>query len=300
MLQRTRARLAYFLVLPALSLVIILNLLPLAQGVIISMQNQNMIRPNPEAFVGLRHYIRAFTGDSEFWNSTSHSFYFTIGSVVGAYFLSLGLALLLNQSIYCRGLLRALFLVPWVVPEVVTALLWKWVYSDQWGIANFVLMRVGIVDTPVPWLSDPNVAMPAVIVVQIWKLYPVMTVVLLAALQGVPKELIEAAKIDGANAVQRFWYVTANFLRPTSIIIVLLAAIWTFQNFDIVYLLTGGGPAGSTQTLPVMVYVKAFWASQLGYASAIGVIILLILLCLGFASLYLERVLGRNRRVENV
>ena len=142
--------------------------------------------------------------------------------------------------------------------------------------------------------------MPAVIVVQIWKLYPVMTVVLLAALQGVPKELIEAAKIDGANALQRFWYVTANFLRPTSIIIVLLAAIWTFQNFDIVYLLTGGGPAGSTQTLPVMVYVKAFWASQLGYASAIGVIILLILLCLGFASLYLERVLGRNRRVENV
>jgi multiple sugar transport system permease protein len=300
MLQQRRARLAYFLVLPALTLVVILNLVPLVQGVIISMQNQNMIRPNPEAFVGLRHYTRALTDDGEFWRSTWHSFYFTISAVAGAYALSLGLALLLNQSIRARGLFRALFLIPWVVPEVVTALLWKWVYSDQWGIANFALVRLGIVEAPVLWLSDPHVAMPSVIIVQIWKLYPIMTVVLLAALQSVPKELIEAAKIDGANAFQRFWYVTANFLRPTSIIIVLLGCIWTFQNFDIVYLLTGGGPAGSTQTLPVMVYVKAFWASQLGYASAIGVIILVILLMLGFASLFLERVLARDRRAAHV
>lgn len=294
MLQRQRARLAYFLVLPAMFLVVLLNLVPLLQGVIISMQNQNLIRPNPTGFVGLRHYVRALTADVDFWSSAWHSVYFTVCAVAGAYLLSLGLALLLNLDIKARGLFRALFLIPWVVPDVVTALLWKWFYSDQWGFANFALLKLGLVSTPVLWLSDPAMAMPSVIIVQIWKLYPIMTVVLLAALQSVPKELIEAAKIDGAGPFQRFWYVTANFLRPTSMIIVLLASIWTFQSFDIIYLLTGGGPANATQTLPILVYVKAFWASQLGYASAIGVLILLCLMVLGFTNLMLERTFDRR------
>ena len=298
MLQRQRERWAYYLVLPAMILVVALNLFPLAQGVLISVQNQNMIRPHPEAFVGLKHYIKALTSDKEFWAALKHSIYFTAGSVTGAYFLSLGLALLLNLDIKARGLFRALFLIPWVVPDVVTALLWKWFYSDQWGFANFALLKFGIVSSPVLWLSSPAMAMPSVIIVQIWKLYPIMTVVLLAALQGVPKELIEAAKIDGAGPFQRFRYVTTNFIRPTSMIIVLLACIWTFQSFDIIYLLTGGGPADSTQTLPVLVYVKAFWASQLGYASAIGVLILLFLLCLGFANLALERAMNRGRSAD--
>lgn len=295
MLQRQRARLAYYLVLPALTLVVVLNLLPLIQGVIISMQNQNMIRPNPTAFVGAKHYIKALTADVEFWMAAGHSLYFTVFAVIGAYLLSLGLALLLNLDIMARGLFRALFLIPWVVPDVVTALLWKWFYSDQWGFANFALLKLGLVETPVLWLSTPGMAMPSVIIVQIWKLYPIMTVVLLAALQSVPKELIEAAKIDGANALQRFWFVTVNFIRPTSMIIILLGCIWTFQSFDIIYLLTGGGPADATLTLPVLVYVKAFWASQLGYASAIGVLILLCLLIAGFGNLALERALTRGR-----
>jgi len=294
MLQRKRARLAYFLVLPAMVLVVLLNLVPLIQGVIVSMQNQNLIRPNPEAFVGFKHYIRALTLDDEFWQSFARSVWFTVASVTGAYVLSLGLALLLNLDIRARGLFRAVFLIPWVIPDVVTALLWKWFYSDQWGFANFALLKLGVIQIPIQWLSDPSIAMISVIVVQIWKLYPIMTVVLLAALQGVPKELIEAAKIDGANAVQRFVNVTFNFLRPTSMIIVLLGCIWTFQSFDIIYLLTGGGPADATQTLPIMVYVKAFWSSQLGYASAIGVLILLTLLFLGSVNLGLERMFNRR------
>ena len=295
MLQRQRARLAYWLVLPALTLVVVLNLFPLIQGVIISLQRQNLIRPNPEHFVWFMHYAKALTSDTDFWMATWHSCYFTVCSVAGAYLLSLGLALLLNLDIKVRGLLRALFLIPWVVPDVVTALLWKWFYSDQWGIANFVLVKFGIVAAPIPWLSSPAMAMPAVIIVQIWKLYPIMTVVLLAALQSVPHELMEAAKIDGANALQRFRYVTVSYIRPTSMIIILLGCIWTFQNFDIIYLLTGGGPADATLTLPLMVYVKAFWASQIGYGSAIGVLILLFLLFLGFTNLALERALDRGR-----
>jgi multiple sugar transport system permease protein len=184
------------------------------------------------------------------------------------------------------------------VPDVVTALLWKWFYSDQWGFSNFALTKLGLIDTPILWLSNPAMAMPSVIIVQIWKLYPIMTVVLLAALQSVPREMIEAAKIDGANAFQRFRYVTWSYIRPTSMIIVLLGCIWTFQSFDIIYLLTGGGPADATQTLPVLVYVKAFWASQIGYASAIGVLILLFLLGLGFTNLALERAMNRRGSVN--
>jgi multiple sugar transport system permease protein len=293
-LQKQRARFAYYLVLPAMVIVVLLNVAPLIEGVIVSLQNQNMIRPNPTAFVGLRHYIRALTEDPDFWNAAGNTVYWTIGSVAGAYLLSLGLALLLNLDIYGRGFFRALFLIPWVIPDVVTALLWKWFYSDQYGIANFALARLGIVDSPILWLSSQTMAMPAVILVQIWKLYPIMTVVLLAALQGVPKELIEAAKIDGANPFQRFWYVTFNFLRPSSMIIVLLAAIWTFQSFDIVYLLTGGGPAGATETLAIMIYVKAFWASQLGYAAAIGVLTMLALLVLGLFQQLIDRMTSRE------
>lgn len=294
MLQQQRARFAYFLVMPALVLVLLLNVLPLIQGVIVSLQNQNMIRPNPTAFVGFRHYARALFVETEFWATTARTIYWTLGSVAGAYILSLGLALLLNMDIWGRGLFRALFLIPWVIPDVVTALLWKWFYSDQFGMANFALMKLGLINSPILWLSNPAAAMPAVIVVQIWKLYPIMTIVLLAALQGVPKELHEAAKIDGANTWQRFWYITMNFLRPSSMIIVLLGCIWTFQSFDIVYLLTGGGPAGATQTLPIMVYVKAFWASELGYAGAIGVLMLVFLLLLGFAYQLIDRATARE------
>ena len=293
MLQQQRARFGYFLVLPALCLVTLLNVWPLLQGILVSLQNQNLIRPNPEKFVGLAHYFKALT-DSDFWQATVLTLYWTMGSVVAAYVLSLGLALLLNADIRGRALLRALFLIPWVVPNVVTALLWKWFYNDQFGIANFVLMKLGLISSPILWLANPGSAMPSVIAVQVWKLYPIMTVVLLAALQNVPKEILEAAKVDGANAVQRFWYITLNYLRPSSTIIVLLCAIWTFQSFDIVYLLTGGGPAGATQTLALMIYTKAFWASQLGYAASIGVLMMLLLLVLGTLQQGLDRYFSRR------
>jgi multiple sugar transport system permease protein len=294
LLQKQRARFGYFLVLPALLLVVLLNVAPLIQGLILSVQSQNLIRPNPSSFVGARHYIKALTDDSEFWRSTFNTFYWTIGSVVVAYFISLALALLLNLEIKGRAFLRALFLIPWVVPNVVTALIWKWFYNDQFGIANFALTQLGFISSPIQWLSTPAFAMPSVIAVQVWKLYPIITVVLLAALQNVPKEVIEAAKVDGANPLQRFWFVTVNFIRPSSMIIVLLAAIWTFQSFDIVYLLTGGGPAGATQNLAVMVYTKAFWASQLGYASAIGVLMMAILVALGLAQQALAAYFSRR------
>lgn len=289
MLAAKRRRLAYLLIFPALILVLLLNLYPIIEAVIVSMQRQNMIRPNPTGFVGLMHYRRLLLEEEEFLESLGRTMVWTIGSVIGAYLLGLALALLLNQRIKARGFFRALFLIPWVIPDVCTALVWKWLYGDELGIINFLLRRAGLIDQPILWLSQTDTAMLAVIIVQIWKLYPVMFIVLLAALQTVPEELHEAAKLDGATAAQRFRHITLPFLLPTSIIMTLLGAIWTFQSFDIVYLLTGGGPADATNILAVLVYEKGFIAFDVGYAAALGMLMLGCLMILSVAYLLAYR-----------
>ena len=286
MYMQRRARLAYYLILPSVILISLLNLVPMVEGFIVSLQNQNMARPNPSAYVGAKHYLRALFDEDVVWQSLSKTAVWTLGSVAGAYVLALCLALLVNLDIQGRKIFRALFLVPWVIPEVSTALLWKWLYGDEFGVINFMLLKFGLVSRPVLWLADPNMAMTSVIVVQIWKLYPFMFIVLLAALQNVPKELHEAAVIDGASARQRLWHITLPFIRSTSVIITLLGSIWTFQNFDIIYLLTGGGPANATKILPTLMYEKAFWGSEMGYAAAIGMLMLVVLLLISMAYLF--------------
>jgi multiple sugar transport system permease protein len=294
MLKQQRARFAYYLVLPSVILITLLNVVPLVQGVLVSLQRQNMVRPNPTSFVGFRHYNRALFEDEIFWSSLGRTIVWTAGSVVGGYIIALALALLLNREIYGRGFFRALLLIPWVIPDAATALIWKWLYADQYGVFNFLLISFGLADRQVQWLADPNMAMVSVIAVQIWKLTPVMFIVLLAALQNVPTELHEAAELDGAGPVQRFRYVTFPVIQPTSVIITLLASIWTFQSFDIVYLLTGGGPADATEILPTLIYQKAFWASEIGYAAALGMLTLICLVILSVAYLLVYRSQGEK------
>jgi multiple sugar transport system permease protein len=292
MLKQQRARFAYYLILPSVILITLLNAVPLVEGVIVSLQKQNMIRPNPTAFVGFKHYYRALFEEEIFWSTVGRTVVWTTGSVVGGYIVALALALLLNREMHGRGFFRALFLIPWVIPDVATALLWKWLYADEYGVINHLLRTWGLITRPIQWLADPNMAMASVIMVQVWKLTPVMFIVLLAALQNVPKELHEAAELDGAGPIQRFRYVTFPVIRPTSVIITLLASIWTFQAFDIVYLLTGGGPADATEILPTLIYQKAFWASDIGYAAAIGMLMLVCLVILSVAYLFVYRSQG--------
>jgi multiple sugar transport system permease protein len=292
MLKQQRARFAYYLVLPSVILITLLNVVPLVQGILVSVQRQNMVRPNPTSFVGFRHYHRALFEEEIFWSSLGRTIVWTGGSVVGGYIVALALALLLNREIHGRGFFRALLLIPWVIPDAATALIWKWLYADQYGVFNFLLISFGLADRQIQWLADPNMAMVSVILVQIWKLTPVMFIVLLAALQNVPTELHEAAELDGAGPIQRFRYVTFPVIRPTSVVITLLASIWTFQSFDIVYLLTGGGPADATEILPTLIYQKAFWASEIGYASALGMLTLVCLVILSVAYLLVYRSQG--------
>ena len=281
---------AYGLILPSAVLVTLLNFIPLVEGVIVSFQRQQLMESDTTGWVGLSNYSQALFDEAVFWPSLGRTIMWMVGAVGGAYLIGMFLSLLLNrEDLKARALLRALFLVPWVVPDVVTSLIWKWMYNDQFGLINYALKSLGLIRQPILFLADPHIAMLSLIIVQVWKLYPLMTVMLLAALQNIPKELYEAAMIDGSSGLQRTWHITLPLIKQTSIIITLLMAIWTFNHFDVVYLLTGGGPANATSVLSILVYNKAFFALNLGYAASIGVLMLFTLSIFGILYLRMYR-----------
>ncbi|MCL4561985.1 MAG: sugar ABC transporter permease [Chloroflexi bacterium] len=267
----------YFLIFPSIALMAAIILVPLVRGIIMSFNSVNIIKQGEMHFVGLQNYAQMIS-DPVFHIALRNTAIWTLGVVSLQYLLGLVVALLLNEPIPLRGLFRGLVLVPWVVPSVVAALDWRWIYAPDYGILNYVLSSIGVISDPLQWLSDRHLAMLAVIIVGVWKSTPFMAVVLLAGLQSIPKELYDAAEVDGASMLQRFWYITFPNLRYLSMIVTMLAIIWTFNDFDIAYVMTKGGPSNATHLLSTYAYLSAFTYSDLGYAAAISVVMLVILL----------------------
>jgi multiple sugar transport system permease protein len=241
-------------------------------------------------FVGLGNYVGLLTHNA-FWRALWANAVWTVGTLALQFVAGIGMALLLNENIVFRSLARALVLFPYFVSTVVAVLVWRWLFNDLYGIANSLLMRVGVIDMPIDWLGIMPNAMASIIVVGAWKYFPFVVITVLARLQTIPLHLYEAAKIDGAGPIARFFDVTLPQLREVLLIVVLLRAIWDFKEFDLLYLLTGGGPVDSTQTLPLLVYQQAFALNDMGRASAAAVLMLLVLLV--FMALY-----GRARRAS--
>jgi multiple sugar transport system permease protein len=250
---------------------------PLINVVLTSLQQQNLLQLDVSSFIGLDNYRAELQSDQYFWPAFQHTLIWTAGSVVPEYILGLLTAILLSQPIRFRGIIRGIFIIPWLVPFVVAASTWKWILDPYYGILNLLLVHAGWTQQGTDWLGDLQMALPTVIVINIWRSFPFYTLVLLAAMQMVPHEEHEAAAIDGADTLARFWYVTFPYLKGTSLIIIILHVIWTFQNFDFIWLLTQGGPLHVTETLPVLVYLEAFRYYNLGTSAAIAVLILLAL-----------------------
>jgi ABC-type sugar transport system permease subunit len=284
----------YLLILPSSVLMVILILFPLVRGIVMSFTEVDLAARGHMTFVGLEQY-KKLPDDPVFWRALVNTFKWTLGVVVFQYLFGLGIALLLNEKIPFRGLFRGLILVPWVVPSVVAALVWRWIYAGKYGILNRMLQQVGLIDEPLRWLSDPRLAMPSVVAVGIWKWVPFMAVVLLAGLQSIPSELYEAAKVDGANIIHRFRYITMPHLRNLSIIATLLSVIWTFNHFDIVYVMTKGGPANATHLISTYSYLTAFSYFDIGYAASMGVVMLVVLML--FAVLYMTRMRAEGQEI---
>lgn len=227
-------------------------------------------------FVGAAHY-RSLLADPRFHNAVVVTLVFTAGTVAATYALGLALALLLNRDFPGQRFLASLLIIPWTMPLVVVAVVWGWLMDYQFGIFNYLLQRLGIASQPVGFLTDPDVALFSVGAAQTWRLFPLAMVFLLAALKTIPVELYEAARVDGANAVQAFRHVTLPGIRSTSMALLLLLAIWAFGRvFTIVFVMAGGGPAGATETLVIQTYLEAFRYFRLERASALGVITLLV------------------------
>ncbi|SCF73094.1 carbohydrate ABC transporter permease [Streptomyces sp. Ncost-T10-10d] len=280
--QRTGGRLsngafALLLTAPGLALFAAIIFYPLLSALFTGFFKQDLRLPGRE-FVGLDNFTYWLDGD--FLTILEQTLIFTVGATLVPFALGFALALALNTGLKGSGVLRGLFLFPWVIPGVVVSFLWMWIFNANYGVLNGVLMKTGIIDESVAWLGRPGTAMLAVIVTKTWASFPWMMVMLLAGLQTVPRELHEAASMDGAGSIRRFFAVTWPQVRGVASIVLLLEFIWNFQHFDTIYVLTGGGPAGTTETFATAVYQTAFKGFDIGRATALGGLWMLLLLLL--------------------
>ncbi|MFK0229957.1 carbohydrate ABC transporter permease [Streptomyces sp. NPDC090303] len=276
---------AVLLVLPGLALFAAIILYPLLASLTTGFFRQDLRFPGRE-FVGLSNFADVLHRD--FWPTLEHTLVFAGGTTAAAFGIGFALALALNAGLRGSGFMRGLFLFPWVIPGVVTSFLWMWIFNANYGLLNGVLIQLGLMDEAVSWLGEPGTAMLAVIVTKTWASFPWMMVMMLAGLQTVPGELYEAAAVDGAGMFRRFRSITWPGVRSIGLLALLLEFIWNFQHFDTIYVLTGGGPANSTQTFAVAVFQDAFQGFDLGRASALGGLWMLLLLALVGGYLFLS------------
>lgn len=266
---------ALLLTAPGLALLAAVVVYPLITALITAFYKQSLVEPGRE-FIGLQNIIDVLTGD--FARLLGQTMVFTLGTTLFPFIVGFALALALNTKIRGAKVLRGLMLIPWLIPGVVVSFLWMWIFNGNYGVLNAVLEGIGIIDEPQAWLAQPGTAMAAVIVAKTWQSFPWMMVMLLAGLQTVPPELHEAAEIDGAGTVRRFFSITVPQMGGIIGLVLLLEFIWNFQHFDIIYVLTGGGPAGSTQTFATAVYETAFDGFDLGHAGALGLLWMILLM----------------------
>jgi len=304
---------AWAMVAPVVVVLAVLILYPLGRGIYLSFTNTTeanqlseictksitgtqSCEPNPDAahFVGLDNYLHVLGGQiGEFWPWLSITIIWTVACVVFHYGLGLGLAVLLHRPMRLRNVYRVLLILPWAVPSFVSAFAWRFMFNEQFGLFNGVLKGLGL--SPVAWFDNQWTALLTAIVTNVWLGVPFMMVSLLGGLQTIPSELYEAATIDGATPWQRFTNVTLPGLRPVSMTVVLLGTIWTFNMFPVIYLVTGGQPAGQTEILVTGAYRAAFEGIRnYALAATYGVLILSILLVF---SVFYPRLLRRQGEV---
>jgi multiple sugar transport system permease protein len=264
------------LVAPTLLLFMVLILYPLGQSLVLSLHRTSTLTLQSR-FVGLDNF-RVLLADPEFIQAFVNTLIWTAGAVTLQLVCGVGMALLLHGSLVGRSLARGIVLFPYLLPTAVAVLVWRWLFNDLYGYVNYVLLSAGLVDHPLAWLSRMPDAMVSVILVGAWKFFPFVVIAVLARLQSIPDALYEAARVDGASRFAQFRDITLPQIAGVLSIVVLLRAIWDFKEFDLIYLMTGGGPAGGTETMPILVYRQAFQLLNFGRGAAVSVAMLLFML----------------------
>ncbi|HVO69966.1 MAG TPA: sugar ABC transporter permease [Aggregatilineaceae bacterium] len=285
--------LAYLFLAPTIAVVVLVLFYPIIRIVITSFYSQPTYT-RPSEFIGWQNY-RAILNDPVFPEVVRHTIQWTIGVTIGQVCLGMYFALLLHQHFPFRGLARMLVIIPWVIPGIVVAVTWRFMYNQQMGLINEVLRAVGLGVYAKSWLGDPKTAMWAVIVVGVWKGFGFYMLMFLAGIQAIPSEIFESARIDGAGPLQQVRHITLPLLRPVMVTSTVLGLIWTSNYFEAIFILTGGGPARMTETFPMYIYNTAFAFYRFEKArAASNILLLLVLIGVGFYLLILSR---RKQRI---
>ncbi|MCR8724642.1 carbohydrate ABC transporter permease [Frigidibacter sp. ROC022] len=279
---RHRAKFGYMLLAPATILMAVIVVYPILLSVNISMQDvriADIAKSEPWTWKNYRWLVKS----GEFWNAISVTFWLVLFVASVSLAIGLSTALLVNQRFKGRTLARLLVALPWAVPEVVAAVIWAWIYDGSFGILNWFLLQLHVVKSPVEFLADPTSAFFAVGGAMIWKGYPFMSIMLLAGLQSIPEEQYQAAKVDGASTWARFVYVTLPGIAPVVGVTVVMTTLWVFRDFSIIYVLTKGGPLGSTSTLSILTWEQSFAFFRMGHGAAVGVVTMVLCLLISRA-----------------
>ena len=280
----------WLLIIPALLLLIFVFVYPITRAFWSSFYQQNLGTELQPIFAGFKNYIRLL-GDGRFWQSLGNTTVFTVISLTLELILGMIFALILNQTFTGRGLVRTTALIPWALPTAVMGLAWAWIFNDQYGIVNDILMRFGFIEEGINWLGNPTRAMLSLIVADVWKTTPFIALILLAGLQSIPSDLYEAHQMDGANRWQSFSQITLPLLTPQILIALLFRFAQSFGVFDLVQVMTGGGPAGSTETIAVYIYATVRRYLDFGYGAAlVTVTFLLLILVVIIATFMLSKI----------
>lgn len=274
---------AVALVMPALIMLCLTIITPLVNIIWMSFHDYSLLDIKHIKWNNFENYITLFH-EKEFWNSFLRTIFYVTVTVGVQFVLGMAVALLLNKQFPGRNLMRGLIFLPWTIPTLIVAVIWMWIMQPQYGVLNYILRSLGIISENITWLSSPTTAMPSVIVAAVWRQLPFMMVMLLAGLQTVPRDLVEAATIDGASHIQVFRSITIPSIMSVIKTVTLTAIIGNFQMFTLFYNMTAGGPVRATTTLTVYTYETAFMSYNLGKGAAIGVVWMIFLL--GFGILY--------------
>ncbi|WP_052863400.1 carbohydrate ABC transporter permease [Streptomyces niger] len=287
-------RLPYLLIAPAVLLMLGFIAYPVLSVFWTALQHANPTKPWRNGFAGLDNFTEIFTGDPLFWGTLTFSLKWVVVEVGLQLLFGLALALIVNQTFAGRALARALVFSPWAVSGVLTSAIWVLLYNSQTGISRY-LADAGIGEYGTSWLSDTATVFPAVVVADLWRGVPFFAILILADLQSVSKDLYEAAEVDGASRFRQFFHITLPHLKDAIILSTLLRAVWEFNNVDLLYTLTGGGPAGETTTLPLYIANTSVDAHNFGYASALTTVAFVILLFCSLVYLRLSKFGGDDK-----
>lgn len=271
------------LITPAFITVFTLIIYPIVKAFWMSLHAVNLkrIAITGTPFVGLKNYIEILS-DGYFWASVARTFYFMVISISIEIVLGVLVALLLNRKFIGRSVLRSLILIPWALPIIIDGIMWKWIYNPNYGALNSLLFQLGIIKEYQAWLSHPFSALNMVILADVWKVTPLVILLVLAALQTIPDSLYEAARVDGAGAITSFWHITLPLLLPTIAIVLVIRSMDAFRVFDIIYIMTQGGPADGTKVIAYYTYLETFQYLKFGRGSALAYLMTLFTAALVF------------------